>query len=317
MAPEVVFVTGGTGYVGQATLPRLVAAGHEVRALTRRADARTPAGVRPVVGDLSRPASYRDALRGCAALVHLAWAGDVDSSVRLVDDAIAAGVRGVIHVSTTAVYGAVAAAEVDETTPYGPAATEYARAKRAIEAALLARSGALDLVVLQPANVYGGRGGWWSGAMVDLMRRGRVLVLGGTANLVHVEDVARAVALALDRRSELRGERILLTDGRPIPWTTYFAALEQVVGHPATLHVGADEAKRLSRRLRDRGLLARGRRWLRRRLTGERVLFPLDDEAIEGLSARRTFQVEKARRLLGFEPEYDLARGIATLGCGR
>jgi uncharacterized protein YbjT (DUF2867 family) len=50
-----ILVTGGTGRLGRELLPRLVAAGHEVRALVRRADASLPAGVEPVRGDLGAP----------------------------------------------------------------------------------------------------------------------------------------------------------------------------------------------------------------------------------------------------------------------
>jgi len=40
-----VLVTGGTGRLGRELLPRLVAVGHEVRALVRRPDAVLPYGV--------------------------------------------------------------------------------------------------------------------------------------------------------------------------------------------------------------------------------------------------------------------------------
>lgn len=70
-----VFVAGATGVLGRATVPRLVAAGHEVRA-----HARTPEkaarlrgqGAEPVEVDLFDPASLRRAFEGCDAVVHMA-----------------------------------------------------------------------------------------------------------------------------------------------------------------------------------------------------------------------------------------------------
>lgn len=67
-----ILVTGGTGRLGRELLPRLVAAGHEVRALVRRPDAVLPAGVEAVRGDLSAPPLPARALEGVAHVVHLA-----------------------------------------------------------------------------------------------------------------------------------------------------------------------------------------------------------------------------------------------------
>lgn len=90
-----VFVTGGTGFIGRHLIPLLLERGHRVVALSRRpSSANGPAGpgvsgswsfsawhgpgssagmpVEWVVGDLENTTSYRDALKGCDALVHLA-----------------------------------------------------------------------------------------------------------------------------------------------------------------------------------------------------------------------------------------------------
>src|SRR3989442_13446102 len=53
-----ILVTGATGHVGGELVRRLTAAGHPVRAMTRRpAEARLPAGVEAVYGDADDPAS--------------------------------------------------------------------------------------------------------------------------------------------------------------------------------------------------------------------------------------------------------------------
>jgi len=52
MTRQKVFITGGTGYMGRALIEKLVARGHEVRALVRGgSEGRLPAGVEAVVGD--------------------------------------------------------------------------------------------------------------------------------------------------------------------------------------------------------------------------------------------------------------------------
>jgi nucleoside-diphosphate-sugar epimerase len=70
-----VFVAGATGVLGRATVPRLVAAGHEVRGAARspdKADQLRAQGAEPVTVDLFEPASVRAAVDGCHGVVHMA-----------------------------------------------------------------------------------------------------------------------------------------------------------------------------------------------------------------------------------------------------
>jgi nucleoside-diphosphate-sugar epimerase len=69
-----VFLTGATGYVGSAVLGAFIRAGHQVTALVRdpeKADG-VARGVKPVIGELSLPASYADAAEECDVIVHAA-----------------------------------------------------------------------------------------------------------------------------------------------------------------------------------------------------------------------------------------------------
>ena len=71
-----VFVAGATGVLGRATVPRLIAAGHEVRGHARSpekaAQLRTQ-GAEPIEDlDLYDPAAVRAAVDGCDAVVHMA-----------------------------------------------------------------------------------------------------------------------------------------------------------------------------------------------------------------------------------------------------
>lgn len=78
-----ILVTGGTGGLGRPTISRLLAAGHEVRILSRRP------GERHVVGDLSTGAGLPEALDGVDTVLHLATnrKKDVDDTARLLSAA--------------------------------------------------------------------------------------------------------------------------------------------------------------------------------------------------------------------------------------
>ena len=69
------FVTGATGALGAPVTRRLVAAGHEVRALSRSESNRAPLaewGATPVEADLFEAESLARAMDGCEAVLHLA-----------------------------------------------------------------------------------------------------------------------------------------------------------------------------------------------------------------------------------------------------
>ncbi|HUB75360.1 MAG TPA: NAD(P)H-binding protein [Solirubrobacteraceae bacterium] len=69
-----VLLTGATGLVGSALLPRLLARGMQVRCLVRdpRRLGAQRVRVQIALGDLSDPPSFRNALRGVHTVVHLA-----------------------------------------------------------------------------------------------------------------------------------------------------------------------------------------------------------------------------------------------------
>lgn len=101
-----VLVTGASGTLGGAVVPRLRADGHEVRGASRRP--RSGAGVEWMVADLGSGAGLDLAVAGVEAVVHLASAttqyrraGEVDvaGTRRLVEASARAGVRHVVYVS--------------------------------------------------------------------------------------------------------------------------------------------------------------------------------------------------------------------------
>src|SRR4051812_6284132 len=75
-----VLVTGASGFVGSKLVPRLLARGHEVRAMTRRPQEYTGAGT-AVAGDVTDPASLGAALRGVDVAYYLVHSLGLDDFV--------------------------------------------------------------------------------------------------------------------------------------------------------------------------------------------------------------------------------------------
>jgi uncharacterized protein len=126
-----VFLTGASGLIGRALSASLLADGHAVTALTRRAGAALPAGVRPVVGDPTRPGPWQEALAGADACVHLAgepvaagrWTAErkariessrVDSTRQVAEVIATAGPRVLVAGSAVGLYGSRADEPLDE-----------------------------------------------------------------------------------------------------------------------------------------------------------------------------------------------------------
>lgn len=167
-------VTGATGFVGAAVVALLHERGHHVRALVRdpaRAGV-LPDGVERVRADLADADALTRAVDGCEGVFHLAAAVgapgpeahelNVGGTARVVEACRRAGVRRLVHTSTSAAIcvpdpdgpGAV----VDEGATGGTALTDtYSTTKAESEAVVLdaVRDGGLDAVVATLVNVYG------------------------------------------------------------------------------------------------------------------------------------------------------------------
>ncbi|HEX8053357.1 MAG TPA: NAD-dependent epimerase/dehydratase family protein [Thermoleophilaceae bacterium] len=165
-------VTGATGKVGGAVARALLARGDSVQALVRspeRAARLLPAEVELVRGDVTDARSVEAAVAGCSLVFNAMglpeqWTADPDVFDRVnargtetvVRAARAAGVARVVHTSTIDVFHAGRGERFDESRVADyPKGTIYERSKqRAEELALAARDG-MELVICNPAGVYG------------------------------------------------------------------------------------------------------------------------------------------------------------------
>jgi nucleoside-diphosphate-sugar epimerase len=115
----IVVVTGATGNLGTAVVRRLVARGHEVRGVARRAPAQPVKGCHVTEVDLAGPGralALRQVLDGADCVVHTAWGFqptrdraqlyrlDVGGTTAVLHAASAAGVPHLVHVSSIGAY---------------------------------------------------------------------------------------------------------------------------------------------------------------------------------------------------------------------
>ncbi|MCK9895587.1 NAD-dependent epimerase/dehydratase family protein [Frankia sp. AgB32] len=226
-----ILVTGATGKVGGAVVRAALADGHEVRALVRdpaRGGRRLPGAARLVVGDVTDQATLRPAVDGVdivfnAMGVPEQWLPDpglfervnVAGSANVARAAADAGVRRLVHTSTIDVFDALPGGHFDETNlATAPKQTPYERSKQRAERAVLDAAGDVEVVVVNPATVYGfppyGPTSM-EGRMFRPALRGRLPVVPpGGFGLVFTEGLARGHLAAADAGRP--GERYILSD---------------------------------------------------------------------------------------------------------
>lgn len=205
-------ITGGSGYFGCVLRDRLRAAGATVRVLDLVDADDRPADVEIVAGDIRDPAAVAAACAGVEVVYHnvaqvplakdraLFESVNAGGTERLLAAARAAGVRKLVHTSSSAVFGVPARNPVDDEVAPAPREA-YGAAKLAAEHAVQAAVAAgLDATIVRPRTILGhGRLGIFQ-ILFDWIADGRrVPVLGGGHNryqFVHADDLADAVLRA-------------------------------------------------------------------------------------------------------------------------
>jgi nucleoside-diphosphate-sugar epimerase len=219
-----VFVTGGTGFIGGHVVRKLRERGDEVRLLVRSPDKAEPLadlGCEIVAGSLADAAAISASMEGCDAAIHGAAIYEVgipeshhqamhDANVvgteTVLRAALATKVPRVVYISTVAAFGNTHGEVVDETYEHpGTSYTSYYEQTKVeahrVAKRLIAEEG-LPAVIVQPGGVYGPDDHSAIGTQINQFLAGRLPLLPFPEtgfNLVHVEDVADGVLLALDK----------------------------------------------------------------------------------------------------------------------
>jgi nucleoside-diphosphate-sugar epimerase len=187
-----IFLTGATGYVGSAVMDALLRSGHEVTALVRdpeKAERVSGRGVHPIIGELSRPASYSAAAEAADSIVHTALEGSKRTQKvdrQAIDTLLAAAGRRaatglparVVYTSDVWVLGQ--AHDATEETPVNPIRLVAWRPDHE-QIVLDAGFGGVRTAVIRPGVVYGGA----RGIVGDLLKdaaNGLVRVVGTGQN---------------------------------------------------------------------------------------------------------------------------------------
>ncbi len=223
-----IFVTGGAGYVGAVLVPKLLAAGHQVKVLDLYmfgADVLKSVQDHPrltqIKGDLRDRALLRRELPGHDTVIHLACISNdpsyelnpalsktinYDAFIDLVEVSKQAGVRHFIFASSSSVYGIKDEPEVTEDLPLAPL-TDYSKYKAKCEE-YLDKAATDDFIVttIRPSTVCGYSPRQRLDLTVNILTihaltRGKITVFGGEQKRpnIHIEDMADLYLFLLEQ----------------------------------------------------------------------------------------------------------------------
>ena len=243
-----VLVTGGSGFVGSRIAAWLATQGAQVRAVVRRTGDH-PGLESPWIlqaeGDFTQPATAERMCAGRELVFHAAATigrdleqalnVNVTGTAVLAAAARAAGCRRFVHISTLSVYDFQSGrASFDEDSPlrelgktyaHSPAASpHYGTSKAEAERALRAEMArGLPATIFRLGAVLGVHPtSSWAIKVPAKVRAGQVAVRGDGTDIMpwtHVDNVVRAISLALDRPESI-GRAYNVVDGE-VPWGAF------------------------------------------------------------------------------------------------
>jgi nucleoside-diphosphate-sugar epimerase len=225
---------------------------------------------------------------------------NVVGTERLLEAAARSGVRRFVHTSTVGVHGHVGHPPADEGAPFAPGDI-YQATKAEAEALALEfhRRRAVPVAVVRPGAIYGPG----ETRLLKLFRaiaRGRYAVVGTGRTFYHpvyIDDLVSGFLLALDR-PEAVGESFLICG------PSYVSQAD----------LGALVAKHTGGRVLPFRIPARPIQWAGDLVEAVCVPLglepPLHRRRVDFWTKSRAFTIDKARRLLGYDPKVDLDEGI-------
>lgn len=310
-----VAVTGATGFVGTNLVRGLLDRGWTVKGLARSVPKTgdLPAAVEVTIGDINDRSALDRLAQGCETFVHLVsnfrTASGPPESYRRINvegtktalaAARSAGVKRFIYCSTIGVFGHVKNGPADENSPYAPGDL-YQETKLESEEYLRAEMGkdAMEIVILRPCSIYG-PGDLRMLKMFRMLAKRRFMLAGPCRenfHAVYIDDLVNGFIAAIETPG-ISGESFIVGGADYMPLDDYVATAAAAVDAPppwlripyAPLMAAAAVCEAICVPLR--------------------IEPPLHRRRVRFYKNNRAFKIDKARRVLGYEPLVSLQEGM-------
>ncbi len=314
-----ILVTGAAGFLGGHLVDVLLERNESVRILVRPGEdisryAKT--SIEVYQGDLTDRSSLEEAVDGVERVLHCAartgpWGPEANyervnvyGTKTLVEAAMGAGVRRIVHVSSITVHGLDVHGTVDETAPLRGGFDPYSRTKAATEHLLqqMIQDKEAPVTIVRPGLIYGPRDSNSFGRFASLVEQGKMVLIGSGNNhlpLIYVRDVAQGIVLASEVEQAV-GKAYLLVNDEPVTQQDYFHAMAKELGVASPrIHIPYRTALTV-------GATAE----LVSHLLHRQQPPPLMRFGLMQIGGENCFKINRARNELGFSPQINLEDGV-------
>lgn len=310
-----ILVTGATGFTGKALCKRLINEGEEVVAFVRptsQIDELKALGVEIRETDIKNSAEVFDSFDGINKVFHIAAAWrtehsnidefrqvNVEATRNLLMAAMKARVSRFIHCATVGVQGHIDDPPANENYRYNPG-DHYQRTK--MQGEILARkyfSDGLPGVVVRPAGIYGPG----DTRFLKLFRpicKGLFVMIGSGETLYHftyIDDLVEGFMLA-GSKNEALGEVFTIAGEEYVTLRNLVNMIADILEKPRPkgripyfpVYLASVVCEAVCRPIG--------------------IKPPLFPRRVQFFSKDRAFTIDKAKRVLGFEPRVSLRKGL-------
>ena len=317
-----ILVTGGTGFTGKALVRRLLDDGHQVVALDYKEGLKTEElrqwGAEVVIGTVTDRECVKRCMQGVEIVQHLAAAFrelnvpeshydhvNVDGTRICLEEAHAAGVKKFIYCSTCGIHGNVKDPPTDEDHNIAPA-DYYQSTKYKAEPVCLdfMKQTGMPVTILRPSAIYGPGDPERFQMIFRRVARGHFPMFGSGKTLYHpvyIDNLVDAFVLAMDLNKG-NGEAYLIADEEYVS----IKDLVQRIGRALDVDVKIKHYPIWP-------VIIAGH-VCEKVCTPLRITPPIFPRRVDWYRQNRAFNINKAKRDLGYNPKVGLDEGLRRTG---
>ncbi|MGB7440472.1 MAG: NAD(P)-dependent oxidoreductase [Coleofasciculaceae cyanobacterium] len=309
---KTLLITGIGGYLGLRTAEMALEQGMKVRGLEPDQESAKKAkalGIEVLVGSTTQPEMIEAACKGGVDIVfHTESMIDpggpiepfrqvnVGGAINAATIAKKAGAKTFLHISTIMVYGFKSPDWVTEDRPLQTEKNPLCQTKIESEQELLKLNdpNEFGIIIIRPGDIYGPNTHTWVLQPLELMQKQQfVLINGGKGIISHVylDNLIDGCFLAIEK--EQYGETFNITDGVKTTFKEFYDRLAAMVGCKNRISMPAVAVKA--------ALRVQGK---------ELGIMP---ESVDFVTRSSTYSIEKAQKLLGYQPQVNLDEGMARV----